>query len=341
MLLLIAVAFFEKMEFVFDRSRQLVSWKKRTVFSSRSGSVRFNSIKSIVIQGVTDSDNNRNTRVAIITDKETLPLSKSYTGNRNQIIKIAQKLNQWVLDKNPDLVLESIEAALDDGRRIDAAITLRKAYSLSMTEAKQILDHPERLDSLPPVPLPVDELDINSGDKETMLGIAALITLVCGPLLLILGVNGYLHSVDTITWPTAEAVVIDSGWHREIESDEHEFYLTYSYMVNEISYQSNVLYIKPIMNEKNYYSAIPKFYLRDNEVVKPRDYQQGKTITIYYDPADPQSAVVIPGVSGSIWAMLVAGSLFTIIYLYLARRDLRRRALKKRRAPGYGTSAFK
>lgn len=331
-LLLVAVVFFDNTSFVFDRNRRQLIWKWRTVFSRRSGSVSFDAIKSIVIQGITDSDDVRSLRVAVVTDKETLPLSKSYTGSGNgQMVKIAEKLNQWVLDRTPNLVLEEIKTCLEKGSRMDAAIALRKAYKLSMLEAKEILDHPERLDALPSLSPSVDDQDINSGDKELLLGILALITLVCGPLFLFLGINAYLKGAATESWPRTEAVVTDSGYTREIENDEFEFHLKYGYTVGGVDYTSNALYIKPIMNKQKSYSAIPKWCLDDGRVATPHDYPRGKTISIYYDPDDPQSAVVLPGVSGSIWLTIAMGAVSSMIYLFLARRDLRRRAMKKQK----------
>ena len=318
-LLLAAVIFFEKTSFVFDRNRRQLIWKRRTVFTSRSGSVSFDAIKSIVIQGIADNDDSRSLRVAVVTDKGTLPLSKSYTGSGSgQMVRM------------PNLVLEEIKTCLEKGSRMDAAIALRKAYKLSMLEAKEILDHPERLDSLPPIASPVEDQDINSGDRELLLGLLALITLVCGPLFLFLGINGYLKGAATESWPRIEAVVTDSGYTREIENDEFEFHLKYAYTVDGLDYRSNALYIKPIMNKQKSYTAIPKWYLDDNRVATPHDYPRGKTIYIYYDPDDPQSAVVLPGVSGSIWLTIAMVS--SLIYLFLARRDLRRRAVKKRKS---------
>jgi len=102
--------------------------------------------------------------------------------------------------------------------------------------------------------------------------------------------------------------------------------------VDGAHYTSNALYIKPIMNKQKSYTAIPKWYLDDNRVATPHDYPRGKTIYIYYDPDDPQSAVVLPGVSGSIWLTIAMGAVSSLIYLFLARRDLRRRAVKKRKS---------
>jgi len=256
-LLLIAVVFFDKTSFVFDRNRRQLIWKRRTVFTRRAGSVSFDAIKSIVIQGITDNDDCRGLRVAIVTDKETLLLSKSYTGSGSgQMVKIAEKLNQWVLDRAPNLVLEEIKTCLEQGNRMDAAIALRKAYKLSMLEAKEILDHPERLDALPPVSPSAGDQDINSGGRELLFGLLALITLVCGPLFLFLGINAYLKGAATESWPRTEAVVTESGYSRDYTrvshefNDEFEFHLKYAYTVDGAQYTSNALYIKPIMNDK-------------------------------------------------------------------------------------------
>ena len=327
-LLLFSAVFYEQSSFTFNRARRQLVWKRQTVFSRAGGSLGFDAIKSIVIQRRSDNDNNTTARVAVVTETDMLPLSRSYIGNNGHIVGIAELLNKWVLDRSPDLVLESVKASLAHGSRVDAAVMLRKAYSLSLTEAKAILDDPVRLDALPPLPSSDDTPDISSGDKETLLGLAALITLVVGPLCLLLGVNGYIKGVGSENWPQTSAVVTASGYTSEIENDEHEFALEYSYTVGGVHYTSNALYIKPIMNDKKSYAAIPKWYLADDEVAHPRDYPRGRTTVVYYDPDDPQSAVIRPGVSGSVRAVLAAGVVFTIMYLFLARRDLRRRAMR-------------
>lgn len=177
---------------------------------------------------------------------------------------------------------------------------------------------------------PLPENDIQSGDRTVLLGILALITLICGPLFLILGIYGYVRALETTSWPSTQGVVTTSGMHREIENDEHQFALEYSYTVNDVEYTSNTLYIQAIMNKQKTYPVIDKFYLGEKDVVNPRDYRPGTIITVYYDPDDPQKAVVIPGVGGSIRTMILAGVLLTLIYAVLARRDLRIRARKSK-----------
>ena len=328
-LLLIATIFFDKTTFTFDRSQHRLNWKRRTVFTRKGGSVAFNEIKSIIVQSITDSDNDISLRVAIVTNRETLPLSKSYTGNSTNMINIAMLLNQWVLDRQPNLVVESVKAALAQGSRQGAALILRQAYPLSLKAAKDLLNHPERLDDLPLPPAIDNTQDFNDGEKETLLGIVALITLVCGPLCLFLGIHGYIKGSASEGWPHTEAVVTESGYSYETENDEARFAFEYGYTVAGMHFTSNALYIQPIMNDRKHYSAIPKWYLGQGESASPRDYPRGKRITVYYDPEDPKNAVVKPGVSGSVRVFLMAGVVLTIIYLGLARRDLHHRAMRK------------
>ena len=328
-LLLIAVVLFDKTTFMFDRGQRRMYWKRRTVFSNKSGSVDFDDIKAIIIQSISDNDNHASLRVAVITNRETLPLGKAYTSNSTDIIDIASFLNQWVLDRQANLVVESAKAALAQNCKTSALKILRHAYPLSLNEAMVFLDHPERLDALPSPPVTHEYNEFNEGQKETLLGIIALITLVCGPLCLFFGINGYIKGVASESWPDTEAEITKSGYAYETENDEALFAFEYSYTVAGMRFTSNALYLKPIMNDKKSYSAIPKWYLGEGESAKPRDYPRGKRIIVYYNPEEPELAVVKPGVSGSIRTTLATGVILTIIYLILARRDLRRRATRK------------
>ena len=128
-LLLMAAVLFEQSVFVFDRGQRLLTWKRRTALKKLSGSIDFDSIKSIKVQSMRDSDNYKSVRVVIYALAEEVPLTKSYTGsNAVEETKLAEKLNQWVRDENN-----------------------------SLTDGKWI-----------------EDLELDSGDKESMLSITAL-----------------------------------------------------------------------------------------------------------------------------------------------------------------------
>jgi len=291
-LIVMALFCFEKSVFVFDRRQRRLTWKIRTVFTNLSGTLGFVAIKSIKVQSLRDSENSKSVRVAIIGYAEEVPLTKSYSGNTEEVRKIAETLDQWVFEKEHDFK--------NDG------------FNNSFADVKELHD-----------------FDIDSGDKELLLSITAIIMFVGGPLFLILGLYGFFKSIATTNWHQTNAVVVSSGLRAESEDDEYRFEIEYRYKVDGVDYHSNTLYMKAIMNKKKAYSIINKFYLKDDEVINPRDFPPGKVITIYYDPENHKSAVVIPGVGGGIWAMMIMGGVFLLIYLYLGRRDLRNRALKE------------
>ena len=312
-----------KTEFVFDRGRRVVNWKKRTIFTNRSGRLDFAAIKSITVQSQFDQDNARGARVAIITKSGELPLTRAYSGNTTQVTRIAEKLNQWVCSKDPDLIKESIVAALAEGRRGEALQTLVRTYSFSMREAREILASPEKLSALSP-PTQTRDTEINAGDRNLVLGFTALITLVSGPLFLFWGISGFYHGISSAKWPKAEAVVTASGMRGEVDSSFSRFTVEYSYSVDGLQYhQANALHTEP--GEKKGFPVLSRIYLKDREIVDRRNYRRDKHIAIYYDPDDPQSSVIIPGVSGGDWLRTILGAFFTLIFLYLARKDRRER----------------
>lgn len=73
------VAVFERATFDFDRAARRLTWRRRRVFGSRSGSVPFEQIREVVLQTSPGSSRaNPKRRVALLLAEQELPLSVGY-----------------------------------------------------------------------------------------------------------------------------------------------------------------------------------------------------------------------------------------------------------------------
>ena len=324
-LLAITAVLFERGEFIFDRKARRVRWQMTTLISRRNGEVPFDEIRSIAVQELRDTDGGRTMRLAIISAAAEVPLSRSYSGCEDHIETLAVLLNQWVSGKESDVVKEGIRSAMQGGRIIEAVSSLRATYGLSIFGAKRVIAHPVLLEALPSATQARDGI-ISGGENAQLLAILALISLLTGPLLLGFGVYYSYLGESSKQWPQLAAEVLVSGLDHHTGDDERRFRLEYCYQVSGEKFCARTLYIKPMAGDDPSYPLLHyPFYVLDRERIQMGDYQAGKQITIHFDPADPQAAVVITGVSGASLAMLAVGGVLTLIYLFLARRDLRSR----------------
>lgn len=63
-----------------------------------------------------------------------------------------------------------------------------------------------------------------------------------------------------------------------------------------------------------------------------RDYASGTAVTVYYDPRDPATAVLRPGIAGpAAWLLLAAGPILLVSSLWAAFRARSRRGMPGRR----------
>jgi hypothetical protein len=121
-----------------------------------------------------------------------------------------------------------------------------------------------------------------------------------------LGVTAYglvvvFHARRTAAWPTAEGVVTRSEVVRG--NDSYAPAVTYSYAVDGVRHQGTVIAPGPPL------ASTTDAYAR--RVVER--YPVGAVAAVSYDPAEPASAVLEPGVSKKTFVPLAFGLLFASI----------------------------
>lgn len=145
---------FERSRFEFDPAVSCVRWSRTRTFSTESGALPFTRVKSVILQTSLGSHAaNPSYRAALITDQGELPLTTAYrAGFSTECEAIASRI-RTVLSMSPsssDIVMDSVRASLDQGRRLEAVRLLDLHKGLSMNEAVRIVEQSQR----PPHPAP-------------------------------------------------------------------------------------------------------------------------------------------------------------------------------------------
>jgi hypothetical protein len=109
-------------------------------------------------------------------------------------------------------------------------------------------------------------------------------------------------------WPAAPGVITDSSleFNQDEDGDSYTPHVAYTYQVNGVSYESYT-----IKFGENTYSS----ERTAQEIIG--QYPVGQEVTVFYDPTDPDSAILEPGVSGGSYIVLSVGLLFLAISLFV------------------------
>ena len=109
------------------------------------------------------------------------------------------------------------------------------------------------------------------------------------PVGLILMAGSLRRQHASSSWPTVEGVVLNTVIKPWTDSDGDPTYFgraEYSYAVDGKPYTSDLTDLGPGAKRKTQSEA-------HADVAQ---YRQGKKVTVYYDPADPQTGILEPGV---------------------------------------------
>ncbi|MCI0396561.1 MAG: DUF3592 domain-containing protein [Chloroflexi bacterium] len=119
------------------------------------------------------------------------------------------------------------------------------------------------------------------------------------------GWNILQNARASTAWPTAQGQVVSSEVTVSTSSEGGDSYnpqVTFVYAVNDQQYQDDTIKF----GETSYGNRN-----RAQEVADK--YPVGATVTVYYDPSDPATAVLEPGVSGGSYLILGLGVFFAVM----------------------------
>jgi hypothetical protein len=149
-------------------------------------------------------------------------------------------------------------------------------------------------------------------------------TLLFGALFLAFGVSFVFEANESRNWPTATGNVTNvrvtwslSNRDQAVPDRSYFYEIYYDYFVDDQPYSADRY---SLGNGSN---ASPKTYNNEDDAREAAfaAYQPGQVVTVYYDPADPASAVLAPGASTSTYVPLIFGAVLALsglglIWLY-------------------------
>ncbi|MCA9954172.1 MAG: DUF3592 domain-containing protein [Anaerolineales bacterium] len=117
------------------------------------------------------------------------------------------------------------------------------------------------------------------------------------------------------SWPATDGEILSSVVREDTDEDGTSYFgdVTYRYFVADVAYTSDNVSFGQYGGERDH----------AEEIVAR--YPAGSGVTVHYDPADPETAVLEPGVTWSSYFMLAMGALFTCIPIIVLPLTLRQR----------------
>lgn len=149
-----------------------------------------------------------------------------------------------------------------------------------------------------------------SSELPKWLSLFPLLFLVVGLILLAIGARQLYQGEQSKDWPTVQGkiAVAELGKRVDRDSDNSTVSTTYSadisydYIVDDVAYVNGDLHFGSVS------SSDPSYARR-----LLQRYPVGKVVTVYYNPAQPQQAVLEPGIAGVTWILPAIGLIFAVV----------------------------
>ncbi|MCB8966761.1 MAG: DUF3592 domain-containing protein [Chloroflexota bacterium] len=112
----------------------------------------------------------------------------------------------------------------------------------------------------------------------------------------------------SLSWPTTDGQITSSYVREDRDEDGTSYFgdVTYTYAVNDVRYTSDMVNFGQYGGSRNH----------AQEIVDK--YPEGNGVTVSYDPNDPETAVLEPGVTGGSYLVLGLGIIFVVFPLLMA-----------------------
>jgi len=136
--------------------------------------------------------------------------------------------------------------------------------------------------------------------------------MLTGGLTLLLGLNEMIAAQKSAKWPAVPGTVKSSGVEWSNDGDSHDADSAYAKVIytyrldGDLHTSDKVLYGDYGSGDSSHADSIAS------------QYKPGQAVTVYYDPADPSTAVLKPGINGGCLFLPVFGGVFLLVGLALA-----------------------
>jgi len=149
-----------------------------------------------------------------------------------------------------------------------------------------------------------------SSELPKWLPLFPLLFLMVGLILLAIGARQLYQGEQSKSWPTVQGKIAlaELGKRVDRDSDNSTVSTTYSadisydYIVDDVAYVNGDVQFGAVSSSDP--SSARRLLQR---------YPVGKVVTVYYNPAQPQQAVLEPGIAGVTWILPGIGLLFAVV----------------------------
>jgi hypothetical protein len=151
--------------------------------------------------------------------------------------------------------------------------------------------------------------------------------LLAGLGLLVFGVLFLQQAGETRSWPSTigEVQNVRVRWSSDSKNNRTYYYsVYYAYQANDRAYEGNRYALGSGTTASKRYSTEA-----EARVAARLDYPIGSEVEVYYNPADPTSAVLEPGADWGTYVPLTLGLCFSpigIVALYAIHRNYKRQS---------------
>jgi hypothetical protein len=141
----------------------------------------------------------------------------------------------------------------------------------------------------------------------------------------VFGIGFIATGRTTASWPSVEGSLVGprvtwSGGVRDGGARQWYVELHYRYEVEGTAYRSRRFSLGDGTRATGLWGS------EDEARATAREYRAGQPLTVYYDPGDPSSAVLEPGLSLGVFAPVIIGSMLTALAVWVLRRIRRQEA---------------
>ncbi len=139
---LASLAFYEQAHVVVNPSTRTITWSRRWGFTSKSGSLPFADIKTMLLERPIGDEGVPSRRVVLCTKGgESIPLTVGYRPDGDGAIsRASERIEAMLGHSHEGASARTVQAFVDSGRLIDAIKHLRETEGLSLEEAKRRVD---------------------------------------------------------------------------------------------------------------------------------------------------------------------------------------------------------
>jgi hypothetical protein len=139
--------------------------------------------------------------------------------------------------------------------------------------------------------------------------IAYIVILVIGIIALLIMGRSVLLGRKSSAWPTVGGTILQSGIET-VQSTDDDGSTSTTYGVN-LQYQFSVAGQQYQGTRRTFTEMRTSSFRRTQKILE--GFPQGGSVTVYYDPEDPSSCVLEPGVNAAIYIFLAFAAILVLV----------------------------